>query len=239
MYHILFIHASVGGHSGCFHVLPIVNTTHSNICLFTGLKIYVSTSDLSLDLKLIFMTLLDISTYLPFWSSSHVDLLLPNSCEYATLPISPQSVLRSKSINRYLNHKDRVTDTRFASEQSWFGGQGYRQSHSRCLWTHLLLDRAGPIIPTAYLKHSSWRSRQCMPSKAEQPGQAERRGMSALLHFFQMCQLCKSSRHSSRASSTRERGAPVWKCAFMREQGPLIDPVMVRGLNCSGVQATN
>ena len=99
IYHILFIHFSVDGHSGCFHVLPIVNTTHSNICLFTGL--YVSTSDLSLDLKLIFMTLLEISTYLLFRSSSQMYLLLPNSCEYATLPIFPQSILRSKSINRY------------------------------------------------------------------------------------------------------------------------------------------
>ena len=124
MYHILFIHASVGGHSGCFHVLPTVNTIHGNICLFTGLKVYVSTYDLSLDLKLIFMTLLDISTYQPFRSSSHMDFLLPNSCDYDTLPKSPQSVLRSKSISRYLNHKDRVTDTRFASEQSRFGGQG-------------------------------------------------------------------------------------------------------------------
>ena len=122
IYHILFIHFSVDGHSGCFHVLPIVNTTHSNICLFTGL--YVSTSDLSLDLKLIFMTRLEIATYLLFRSSSQVYLLLHNSCEYATLPICPQSILRSKSINRYLNHKDRVTNTRFVSEQSWFGGQG-------------------------------------------------------------------------------------------------------------------
>lgn len=55
-----------------------------------------------------------------------------------------------------------------------------------------------------------------MPSKAKQPGQAERRGMSALLHFFQICQLCKSSRHSSRVSSTQERGPHLEMCIYER-----------------------
>lgn len=51
--------------------------------------------------KLIFMTLLEISSYLSFNSNvSQADLLLPDSPEYATLPIFLQSILRSKSINR-------------------------------------------------------------------------------------------------------------------------------------------
>lgn len=55
-----------------------------------------------------------------------------------------------------------------------------------------------------------------MPSKAKQPGQAERRGMSALLHFFQIFQLCKSSCHSSRVSSTRERVPRLEMCIYDR-----------------------
>ena len=37
MYHIVFIHSSVDGHLGCFHVLPIVNCTAETLgcmCLF-------------------------------------------------------------------------------------------------------------------------------------------------------------------------------------------------------------
>lgn len=65
-----------------------------------------------------------------------------------------------------------------------------------------------------------------MPSKAKQLGQPERRGNSTAL-------LCSSNSHShrvqplSRVSSTG-RGHSAWKCASVREQGPLIYPASQR-----------
>ena len=56
MYHIFFIHSSVGGHVGCFHVLPILDSAavniwvhlfelefSPNICLGVGLLDHMAT----------------------------------------------------------------------------------------------------------------------------------------------------------------------------------------------------
>ena len=42
MYHIVFIHLSVDGHLGCFHVLAIINIAVMNIGVLVSLSILVS-----------------------------------------------------------------------------------------------------------------------------------------------------------------------------------------------------
>ena len=41
-YHNFFIHSSVDGHVGCFHVLPIVNSAAMNSGIYVSLLIVVS-----------------------------------------------------------------------------------------------------------------------------------------------------------------------------------------------------
>ena len=47
MYHNLFIHSSVDGHLGCFHVLVIVNNSAVNIRIRVSFSIMISSGYMS------------------------------------------------------------------------------------------------------------------------------------------------------------------------------------------------
>ena len=47
MYHNLFIHSSVDGHLGCFHVLAIVNSAAMNNGIHMSLSVLVSSGYMS------------------------------------------------------------------------------------------------------------------------------------------------------------------------------------------------
>ena len=61
MYHSFFIHSSISGHLGCFHVLAIVNTAATNIWVHMSVSVLISSGYMPEE-----MGLLDHKESIPF-----------------------------------------------------------------------------------------------------------------------------------------------------------------------------
>ena len=164
-------------------------------------------------------------------------LLVPNSCDICYRPTISSEHL-SQLIETWITKIEWQIPGLLVSKPGLEDRVSGRATE-RSLWTHLLLDGAGTIIPTACLKHSSWEAdNECLPKPSNQDNQKGGEWLHCFASSF------KFASHMSPAATPQEclpleRGYPVWKCASVREQGPLIYPAVVRGLNCSGAQATN